>query len=330
MTIATNRMEPTNERLVAMLERMVLIRRVEEQLGDDSRSGVLPGNVHLYVGQEAVAVGVCEHLADTDLITSTHRAHGHFLAKGGSARALIAEIHGKSTGACKGYGGSMHVADFSKGMLGANAIVGGGIGLSAGAALAVQTRGDGQVCVCFLGDGAAGEGVLYEVMNIAALWKLPLILICEANAYAGISTSGAVTAGQIIDRAAPYGIPCERVDGNDLVAVWRAAGEAVERARCGEGPSFILADTYRLRGHIEIEAGFLVKKYRTDEEIADWALRDPIPRLAASLAETGALAPDAISAIEAKVAAQVADAHAFAIESPAPGAEAAAALLADV
>ena len=330
MAAATNRMEPSNGRLLAMLERMVLIRRVEEQLGDDSRSGVLPGNVHLYIGEEAVAVGVCDHLADTDMITSTHRAHGHFLAKGGSPRALIAEIHGKSTGACKGYGGSMHVADLSKGMLGANAIVGGGIGLSAGAALAAQARGDGQVCVCFLGDGAAGEGVLYEVMNIAALWKLPLIMVCEANVYAGITTTRAVTAGEIIDRVAPYGISCERVDGNDLTAVWRAAGEAIERARCGEGPSFIQADTYRLRGHIEIEAGFLVKTYRSDEEIAEWALRDPIPRLAARLDEAGELGPEAMSAIEATVVGQVADAHAFAIASPVPGADAAAALLADV
>jgi acetoin:2,6-dichlorophenolindophenol oxidoreductase subunit alpha len=301
-----NRETPSDEVLVGMLERMILIRRVEERLGQDSRAGRLAGNVHLYIGQEAIAAGVCARLRDDDYIGSTHRGHGHFLAKGGTPESLVAEIYGRDTGACHGFGGSMHVADLSRGMLGANGIVGGGIGIAAGAALTAQMARRGQVAVAFFGDGAASQGVLTEVLNIGALWKLPLILMCEHNCYSEFSPTDTVTAGELADRAKPYGVPAIVVDGNDAVAVWEAAGAAVARARAGDGPTFIEAKSYRLHGHLEAEAGFVQEKYRSDEEIAAWRARDPIPRLAAELERRGCLGADGVRAIEAKVAAIVA------------------------
>lgn len=312
---------PGPERLKAMLERMLLIRRTEEQLGADSRSGELPGNVHLCAGQEAIAVAVCDHLSDDDYVGSTHRGHGHFLAKGGSAKSLIAEVHGKSSGACGGLGGSMHVTDLSKGMIGANGIVGGGIGLAAGAALSAQVTGQGQVAVAFFGDGASSQGILSEVMNIAVLWKLPLLLVCEYNGYSEFSASATVNAGEIADRARAFGMPTEVIDGNDLEAVWAVAAVAIDRARKGEGPSFIEAKTYRLRGHLEAEDGFLQAPYRSEDEIDQWRTRDPIPRLAQRLVELSALTATDIEALEANVAAEVKDALQFAHESEPPGME---------
>jgi pyruvate dehydrogenase E1 component alpha subunit len=309
---------PGSERLRAMLERMLLIRRTEEQLGADSRAGELPGNVHLCAGQEAIAVGICNHLSDSDYVGSTHRGHGHFLAKGGSARSLIAEVHAKSTGACGGLGGSMHVTDLSKGMIGANGIVGGGIGLAAGAALSAQVAGKGHVAVAFFGDGASSQGILPEVFNIAVLWKLPLILVCEYNGYSEFSASGTVNAGEIADRARAFGIPTEVIDGNDVEAVWTSAGIAIERARKGEGPSFIEAKTYRLRGHLEAEDGFLQAPYRSEEEIDQWRARDPIPRLVKRLTEMSAMSDADFEILEAKVAAEVGDALQFANESEPP------------
>jgi pyruvate dehydrogenase E1 component alpha subunit len=297
---------------------MLLIRRTEEQLGADSRAGELPGNVHLCAGQEAIAVGICSHLSDSDYVGSTHRGHGHFLAKGGSARSLIAEVHAKSTGACGGLGGSMHVTDLSKGMIGANGIVGGGIGLAAGAALSAQVAGKGHVAVAFFGDGASSQGILPEVFNIAVLWKLPLILVCEYNGYSEFSASGTVNAGEIADRARAFGIPTEVIDGNDVEAVWTSAGIAIERARKGEGPSFIEAKTYRLRGHLEAEDGFLQAPYRSEEEIDQWRARDPIPRLVKRLTEMSAMSDADFEILEAKVAAEVGDALQFANESEPP------------
>jgi pyruvate dehydrogenase E1 component alpha subunit len=297
---------------------MLLIRRTEEQLGADSRAGELPGNVHLCAGQEAIAVGICNHLSDSDYVGSTHRGHGHFLAKGGSARSLIAEVHAKSTGACGGLGGSMHVTDLSKGMIGANGIVGGGIGLAAGAALSAQVAGKGHVAVAFFGDGASSQGILPEVFNIAVLWKLPLILVCEYNGYSEFSASGTVNAGEIADRARAFGIPTEVIDGNDVEAVWTSAGIAIERARKGEGPSFIEAKTYRLRGHLEAEDGFLQAPYRSEEEIDQWRTRDPIPRLVKRLTEMSAMSDADFEILEAKVAAEVGDALQFANESEPP------------
>ena len=309
---------PTADELLHMYERMLLIRRAEEQLGSDSKAGKLPGNVHLYIGQEAIAVGVCAHLTDSDKIGSTHRGHGHFLAKGGDVSAMIAEIYGKETGVCHGFGGSMHVADFSKGILGANGIVGGGIGITAGAAFAASLDGQGAVAVAFFGDGAASQGILSEVMNIAALWKLPLILVCEYNGYSEFSPSATVTAGKIGDRARPFGIPTETTDGNDLIAVWKAAQRAVARARKGDGPSFIEAISYRQRGHLEAEAGFIQEPYRTQEEIDLWMTRDPIPRLAARLSALKIADDGAFAEIERKISQRVKDAVAFAQASPSP------------
>lgn len=309
---------PTAKELLQMYERMLLIRRAEEQLGSDSKAGKLPGNVHLYIGQEAIAVGVCAHLNDRDKIGSTHRGHGHFLAKGGAVSALIAEIYGKETGACHGFGGSMHVADLSKGILGANGIVGGGIGITAGSAFAAALDGQSAVAVAFFGDGAASQGVLSEVMNIAALWSLPLILVCEYNGYSEFSPSATVTAGKIGDRARPFGIPTETVDGNDIVAVWKATQRAVARARKGDGPSFIEAISYRQRGHLEAEAGFIQEPYRTQEEIDLWMTRDPIPRLANRLRGLSIVDDRSLAEIESRVSQSIKDAVAFAQASSPP------------
>jgi len=309
---------PSAKDMHAMLKTMLMIRQTEDQLGKDSRAGKLPGNVHAYIGQEAIAVGVCAHLTPADYITSTHRGHGHFLAKGGTPAQLIAEVYGKQGGACHGFGGSMHVAELDKGMLGANGIVGGGMGIAAGAALSASVSGIGQVAVCFFGDGAAAQGWLSEVLNMASLWKLPLILVCEHNSFAEFMSSDTVTAGVISDRARPFGIPTTTIDGNDALAVWEAADAAVKRARQGLGASFIEAKTYRLRGHVEAEAGFLPWKYRTDDEIASWTARDPIPRFAEVLRTRGILSEEGYAALRREVAEIVADAVKFGDASELP------------
>jgi pyruvate dehydrogenase E1 component alpha subunit len=309
---------PTESDLARMLESMLLIRRTEERLGADARAAKIPGSVHLYIGQEAIATGVCAHLSDGDYITSTHRGHGHFLAKGGDLRRMVAEIYGRRTGICHGMGGSMHVADLSKGILGANGIVGAGIGIAAGAALAAQLAGAGAVAVAFFGDGAASQGLLSEVLNIGALWKLPVILVCEANGYSEFSASNAVTAGNVVERCRPFGIPGVAIDGNDLFSVWCAAGEAVSRARRGEGPSLIEARTYRIRGHVEAESGFLTEPYRSESEIDSWRARDPITRLRGRLEKCGLVTAAAFAAMEDHVARQVQEAAEFAEQSARP------------
>jgi pyruvate dehydrogenase E1 component alpha subunit len=297
-----------------MFERMLLIRRVEERLAADFHSGKLPGAVHLYIGQEAVAVGMCAHLTDRDWITGTHRGHGHFLAKGGDPRAMVAEIYAKKNGICKGMGGSMHVADFSKGIIGANGIVGGGLAITAGAAWAAKLEKGGRVAVCFFGDGAANQGVFMETLNISTLWQLPMIFMCEHNTFSEFSPSVTVTAGEIVDRARAFGIPSVVVDGNDIVAVWRAAGDAVARARRSEGPSFIECRTYRIRGHIEAEALFLGGgKYREQAEIDTWRGRDPIDRAKQQLLAAGAKEAE-IAAVESRIAAVVDEASEFAAQ----------------
>ena len=309
---------PSKDRLLDFFRTMLLIRRVEESLRDDFHAGKLPGGVHLYLGQEAVATGVCAHLNDEDWIASTHRGHGHFLAKGGDPDAMIAEIYAKQTGICGGMGGSMHVADFSKGIIGANGIVAGGVGITVGAALAAQLDGKGQVAVVFYGDGAANQGVLMEAMNVGALWKLPLILVCEHNGYSEFSKSESVTAGNIDDRPKAFGIPSTRVDGNDVVAVWQAMREAVARARAGEGPSFIQADTYRTHGHNEGEIHFLQCTYREEDEVESWKKKDPIDRFVAEHCSEGPLATADLDAIRKEVEQAVADANKFAEDSPIP------------
>jgi pyruvate dehydrogenase E1 component alpha subunit len=305
--------EPSATELTWLYERMLLIRRTEERLSADSAAGRLPGAVHLYIGEEAVATGVCAHLTDRDYVTSTHRGHGHYLAKGGDLRAMMAEIWGKQEGICRGMGGSMHVADLSKGILGANGIVGAGLAIATGAGFGARLDGDGKVAVCFFGDGASNQGVLMETLNVSTLWQLPVIFVCENNMFSEFTPSREVTAGRIADRARAFAMPAREVDGNDVVAVWQAAAEAVERGRAGGGPSFIEARTYRIQGHFEAERFILAgNRYREDAEIAEWRGRDPIERLAARLLSSGAVGQEAVDALAAKVARQVDDAVAYA------------------
>ncbi len=307
--------EPTKDQLLALYERMLLIRRMEERLRADAAAGKLPGAVHLYIGQEAIATGVCARLRETDLITSTHRGHGHFLAKGGDPKAMMAEIWAKRTGICKGMGGSMHVADFSKGILGANGIVGGGFAIATGAALACKLTHDTRVSVAFFGDGAANQGVFMECLNVSSLWKLPLVLVCEHNRFSEFTPSADITSGDIADRARAFKIHTSVVDGNDVVAVWQAAGEAVERARSGDGPCFIQAHTYRIQGHLEAEALFLAGgKYREEAEINEWRKRDPVERQHQRLLAAG-VRPADLQAIDARIANTVEQAVKFAEES---------------
>jgi pyruvate dehydrogenase E1 component alpha subunit len=303
--------------LLDLYRRMLLIRRMEEQLGEVVKSGELPGPVHLYIGQEAVAVGICAQLTDADWIASTHRGHGHFLAKGGDPRAMVAEILGRDTGICRGKGGSMHVADFSRGILGANGIVGGGVGLATGAALAAQLDGNGRVSVVFFGDGGANQGVVMEAINIAVLWKLPLLLVCENNGFSEFSTTSSVTAGEIAARAIPYGAQSAVVDGNDVLAVHATAAEALARARAGEGPTLVEARTYRWRGHVETEKSFLSGQYRTEAEIASWVERDPIARVRAQLIADG-VPSERIETVQRDIEALVQQAYAQAMADPLP------------
>jgi len=298
-----------------LYEMMVLIRRVEERLRDDSAAGKLPGAVHLYIGEEAVAAGVCAHLRTTDYNTSTHRGHGHFLAKGGDVRSMMAEIWAKREGICQGMGGSMHVADLSKGILGANGIVGAGLSIATGAAFGAKLGGQGTVSVCFFGDGASNQGALMETLNLAALWQLPLIFVCENNGFSEFTPAPQVTAGRIADRARAFDIPAAEVDGNDVTEVWRAAGEAVKRARAGGGPSFIEARTYRIQGHFEAESFVLSGgRYREEADIERWrqADADPIARFRARLIDSGTAAAADLDRIDAGIADRVAAAVAYA------------------
>ena len=313
MTDAAHNRQPDTATLAEMYERMVLIRKSEEQLFRDVKAGRTPGQVHLSDGQEAVAVGICAHLDDRDQITSTHRGHGHFLAKGGDVNAMFAEVYGKAEGICGGMGGSMHVADFSKGIVGANGIVGAGLGIATGAAFSMQLDKSDRVAVCFFGDGASNQGSLMECMNIASLWKLPILFVCENNGFSEFSPAATVTSGVISDRAKPFGIPIWRLDGNDLVEVWATAAEAVSHCRTGAGPAFIEAETYRYSGHFSAEAMVLATPYRTEEEIEGWRAKDPI-------AWARTMIEDA-DEIEARVDATVAAAVAFGEAGSPPSAD---------
>ncbi len=296
-----------------LYESMVLIRRVEERLRDDSAAGKLPGAVHLYIGEEAVAAGVCARLNPQDYATSTHRGHGHFLAKGGDVRAMMAEIWARREGICQGMGGSMHVADLSRGILGANGIVGAGLSIAAGAAFGARLAARGAVSVAFFGDGASNQGVLMETLNLAALWQLPLVFVCENNGFSEFTPAAQVTAGRIADRARAFAVPAREVDGNDVTEVWRAASEAVARAREGGGPSFIEARTYRIQGHFEAESFVLGGgRYRDSEEIEAWRQKDPMARYRATLLAAGSASGADLDAIDAAVLRRVADAVAYA------------------
>ena len=309
--------QPSDDVLIDLFTRMVRIRIFEEQAGILMESGRVPGALHLYVGQEAVAAGVMVHLADTDQITSTHRGHGHLVAKGGDFKAMFAELFGRSTGSCKGKGGSMHISDLSLGMLGANGIVGGGPPIAVGAAFADKYRGDGAVAVSFFGDGASNEGSFHEAANMAALYKLPVLFMCENNGYGEFTAQSAHQAiSDIADRAVGYGMPGVVVDGMDALAVWEAAGEALARARRGEGPTLIEAKTYRFYDHVGVK-GMRIP-YRTEEEVEQWKGRDPIATLEARLAELGVLSVDEARVIQEQTLAETAEAIAHAEASPVP------------
>ncbi|MDE0696428.1 MAG: thiamine pyrophosphate-dependent dehydrogenase E1 component subunit alpha [Boseongicola sp.] len=312
MAASASNVQPDDDVLVEMYRCMLLIRKSEEQLFRDVKQGRTPGQVHLSDGQEAVAVGICAHLDDRDQITSTHRGHGHYLAKGGDVNAMFAEIYGKAEGICRGMGGSMHVADFSKGIVGANGIVGAGLGIATGAALANRLEGEGRVAVCFFGDGAANQGSLMESLNISSLWRLPVLFVCENNGFSEFSPSGTVTSGVISDRARPFGIPVWNIDGNDVVEVWKTALEALGHCRSGAGPAFVEARTYRYSGHFSAEAMILSTPYRSDDEIEAWRAKDPVARTRAVLVDRGAADNAACEGMEVEADARVEAAVAFA------------------
>jgi pyruvate dehydrogenase E1 component alpha subunit len=308
--------------MTGMLERMLDIRRFEERLAKMFLRGNIPGWVHLYIGQEASAVGVCSALRTDDRITSTHRGHGHLIAKGADMGRMMAELLGRVDGMCSGKGGSMHIVDFRLGIMGTNGIVGGGMPIAAGAAFADLQLRTWRVTACFFGDGAANQGVFLETLNLAAVWKLPVVFVCENNGYGEWTRSEEVTAGVIAERGAPLGVPGERVDGNDVLGVHHAMTRAVARARAGDGPSIIETLTYRWHGHNEGEEAF-AGSYRPREEQDQWRAKDPIEHFSTQLRDTGVLSGDAIAALDAAATARVADAVAFATRSAQPAAEAA-------
>jgi len=311
-------MELSRDGALWIYERMRLIRSFEERVARLFADGLIPGFVHLYAGEEAVAVGVCAHLSDIDYITSTHRGHGHCIAKGVPLGEMMAELYGRVGGSCKGKGGSMHIADVGRGMLGANGIVGGGPPLAAGAGLTAKVLGTGGVAVCFFGDGAAEQGTTHEGMNLAAIWKLPVVFVCENNQFAESTPVGYhCAASSIADRAASYNIPGVLVDGYDVIAVHEAAGEAVARARRGDGPSLIEAKTWRYFGHFEGDQ----VTYRTAEQSAAYREHDPLTVFAAQAVDRGLLAPADIERIDGEAEAQVDAAIAFAEASPLPAPE---------
>lgn len=308
-------MELTKELLLDMYTKMNKIRKFEEKVGELFAQGKVLGFVHLYIGEEATAVGVCENLTDKDYITSTHRGHGHLIAKGGDLKFMMAELFGKVTGYCKGKGGSMHIADVQKGILGANGIVGGGLPIAVGAGLSAKLRGTDQVAVCFFGDGASNQGTFHEALNMASIWKLPVVFVCENNLY-GISMrqDKHQAIADVSERAMAYGFPGLTVDGNDVLAVYEAAGEAVKRARDGGGPTLIECKTYRWRGHFEGDPTL----YRPKEEVEEWMAKDPISRLSRYILDNNIATEEELKEIERNIEKEVEKAVMFAEESPYP------------
>ncbi len=303
------------EQQIEMYRRMCLIRSFEEHARDLYMQGRVRGATHIYIGEEAVAVGACAALRRDDYITSTHRGHGHCLAKGGRPTAMMAELLGKATGYCHGKGGSMHIADLEVGILGANGIVGGGIPIATGAAYSSKYRGSEQLVCCFFGDGALNQGIFHESANMAGLWKLPVIYLCEENKYAEFSPNASFfPVRDLTVRAAPYGFPGVAVDGNDALAVYETVRAAVERARSGEGPTLIVADTYRIEGHTIGDPLTL----RPKDETEAWRKRDPILRLWQTLKAQGVLDDDAAKKIAAEAGQEIDAAVEFALNSPDP------------
>lgn len=301
------------EELLHLYHQLLLLRRFEERVYTVFLQGEIAGTLHQYQGQEAVAVGVCDHLSHTDWITSTHRPHGHALAKGVTPRAAMAELFGKVTGCCKGKGGSMHFGDPDVGMIPAIAIVGGGNSVVIGMGLAYKLRKTQQVAVCFFGDGATNEGAFHESLNFAAVQGLPIVFVCENNLYGASTPYHQVSlVPNVADRACAYGVSSAIVDGMDVLAVRRAAGAAIAQARAGKGPFLLECKTYRFIGHSRSDA----RGYRTKQEEAEWQARDPITRLGAQLIEAGIADAAALEAVEAAVMAVLDDAVEFARNSP--------------
>lgn len=305
------------ETLRDLHRRMLRIRLFEEEAGRLSEAGRIPGALHLYVGEEAVAAGVAAHLGPGDQVTSTHRGHGHLVAVGGDFRQMFAELFGRATGYCRGKGGSMHIADMDLGMLGANGIVGGGPPIAVGAAFSNKYRKTQNVTACFFGDGASNEGSFHEAANMAGLYRLPLIFVCENNGFGEFTRQDRHQAiRDIADRAAGYGFPGIVVDGMDAVAVYEAAGEAIARARRGEGPTLLECKTYRFFDHVGVRGMGVV--YRSDDEVRAWRERDPITLLERRLAELGILDEAGAAAVREAIQAEVREAVAFAEASPFP------------
>lgn len=308
-------MNISNSKVIDMYKTMLKIRKFEEVAMNASAEGRIPGFIHLYIGEEAVATGVCANLNDNDYITSTHRGHGHIVAKGGNLRFMMAELFGKATGYCKGRGGSMHIADATKGILGANGIVGAGHDLALGAGLSAQYRGTDQVCICFFGDASTNQGTFHEALNMASVWKLPIVFVCENNGY-GISTSQKrhQAIKDVADRGAAYNVPGVVVDGNDVFAVYEAAAEAIKRARESKGPTIVECKTYRQRGHFEGDPC----TYKPKEEQEEWVKKDPIPRFEKYILENGILSEEGIKEVQADIDNQIKEAVEFADNSPQP------------
>jgi pyruvate dehydrogenase E1 component alpha subunit len=306
-----------SEKLLRFFRQMTAIRLFEENVNELYTRALMPGLAHLYIGEEAVAVGVCEALRPDDYVTSTHRGHGHCLAKGASPERMFAELLGKEAGYCRGKGGSMHIADPATGNLGANAIVGGSVGIATGAAFSAKTLKTGRVAVCFFGEGALGQGVLYECFNLAQLWKLPVIYVCENNMYTEYTHFSETTAGEIPSRAKAFGIRAETVDGQDVRSVFAVATALAERARRGDGPAFLVCDTYRYRGH---HVGDINREYyRSKKEEQEW-LRDsdPIKNYSEWLKAEKHADAATLSAIESELKSEMDKAMQLAIAAPYP------------
>ncbi len=305
---------PTQAQLIEIFSTMNRIRAFDEKVDELFAAGKVYGTTHLYVGEEAVAAGVCAILEPADYITSTHRGHGHNIAKGGDLKRMAAELLGKEAGYCHGRGGSMHIADAAIGNLGANGIVGDGMPIAVGAALALSMQRRPQVVAAFAGDGSLNEGAFHEAVNLAAVWHLPVVFVIENNQYAmSTAVSRAYAIPELIERARAYGIPGIRCDGNDLLNVMETAGEAVARARAGGGPTMVEAVTYRWKGHSKSDA----QRYRTRDEVAEWKKRDPVAALARILTAQG-VAQDTLDALAAAARQDVEDAFAYAESAPLP------------
>lgn len=306
-------MTATSNRAVEIYRSLLLIRRFEERVVDLVNSNEIPGVTHEYVGQEAVAVGVCQALRPDDVITSTHRGHGHVIAKGGDVKRMMAELLAKETGLNRARGGSMHIADLSLGIYGANGIVGGGVPFAAGAAWAAKREGADRVAVAFFGDGGINQGVVHETMNLAAIWNLPVVFVCENNRYAVTFPADQASVLPLDERASSYGFESLRVDGMDVQAVFDVASASIDKARRGEGPTFLDCQTYRFFGHHTAER-VMKLGYRTDDEIARWQERDPV----ITWPEQSGLTDDQLEQVSREVDALLDDAVAYARESPEP------------